>query len=437
MVAEAQRWCDPTHAEHELRKHVRWLPVDPSGVARRPVAPFDVLDVHDPVNWATYDQAQAASEGNEGWHAGFVLDGSGIVAVISDGAADSRMTEGRDGTGGYELRDRIRSILSPLYDHVYSELMPNGVACWAKAHIRSELTWPRFGITIRNAGVCVFTGRAINAKPIEDIGAEIALIVAQLTALEPPQLTDNFIEMAAFDSGSDQAQVEYAIGQLVPCGMITRIRGVAGHGKSTLASAMCATVATGAPFLDLPTTRRKILYLDQENPDAGVKDRLQRLGIKRSRDFLYLDNHFCNGVVPQPSDQVVCNFIDRTDPKPMLVIDSYLRFFQNFFDGKCSENDSVATSRWFAQLNYAKNAGCPIVVLDHTGEDLKSRGSTDKEAAIDVDFTLWAKLTDDNLLDVLTLRNQIKARVPVVREISVRYEGGILKRCPQPQHKRS
>src|SRR5215472_18832215 len=72
--------------------------------------------------------------------------------------------------------------------------------------------------------------------------------------------------------------VEYIVPALgISRNSITLWTGMDGDGKTYLAQAMTAAIATGREFLGMPCQQSPVLYLDLENPAHVVKDRFQAI----------------------------------------------------------------------------------------------------------------------------------------------------------------
>ena len=67
---------------------------------------------------------------------------------------------------------------------------------------------------------------------------------------------------------------------------VTMVTGDAGHGKSTLITAIAHSVSTGTAFARLATLQRPVLILDRENPLPGIVERFERLGITDSEQLI-------------------------------------------------------------------------------------------------------------------------------------------------------
>lgn len=225
------------------------------------------------------------------------------------------------------------------------------------------------------------------------------------------------------DIGS--AEIEWDIDGLVPSATVVLFTGVAGAGKSTFVSALAYAVSKGQPFLGLKTSRRPVLIIDAENPSVAVIDRFRRLGIKSDDDFRVW-GQWTGEDPPSAGGAIVVEWITRSEPKPLIVFDSFIRFHPG------AENDSTETQRYMALYRRLATLGATIIILHHVGRDISQdyRGSSDIKANVDVAYKVVHK-GDDALLSLLEIR-AFKQRVSVTTHLRVRYEDGDFK-TEEPQ----
>jgi len=220
------------------------------------------------------------------------------------------------------------------------------------------------------------------------------------------------------DIGS--AEIEWDVEGLVPHATVVLLTGEAGAGKSTFVSALASAVSKGQPFLGLKTSKRPVLIIDAENPSVAVIERFQRLGIKTDDNFRVW-GQWTGEDPPAAGGAVVLEWIARSDPKPLIVVDSFIRFHPG------AENDATETQKYMAMYRKVATLGATIIILHHVGRDTSQdyRGSSDIKASVDIAYRV-VHLGDAALLSVLEIR-AFKQRISVTPQLRVRYEDGCFK----------
>jgi archaellum biogenesis ATPase FlaH len=214
-------------------------------------------------------------------------------------------------------------------------------------------------------------------------------------------------------------QITWVVEGLVPAGNLWLLTGDPGSGKSTVASAMAYAVAMGLDFAGRHTTKRPVVILDRENPVDTVLDRFQRLGITTSADFRVL-GQWAGEDPPAPDSSKLVEWVARCEPKPIIVIDSFIRFHPG------DENSSTDTREYMNRFRVLAAAGATPILLHHTGKSEKSqdyRGSSDIKAAIDIGYKLTQIGTAESSLSLVAL-NAFKQRVQVESHLKLRYKDG-------------
>jgi hypothetical protein len=162
------------------------------------------------------------------------------------------------------------------------------------------------------------------------------------------------------------------------------------------------------------------LIIDAENPSVAVIDRFRRLGIKTDDDFRVWGQW--TGEDPPPGGgTIVVEWITRSETKPLIIIDSLIRFHPG------AENDSTETQKYMALYRKLATLGATIIILHHVGRDTSQdyRGSSDIKASVDVAYKV-VHLGDDALLSLLDIR-AFKQRISVISHLHVRYDDGNFK----------
>jgi hypothetical protein len=183
--------------------------------------------------------------------------------------------------------------------------------------------------------------------------------------------------------------MNYLVEDLLIENAVTMWSGESGDGKSTLALALAAAVATGQPFLGRRTVQRPVLYMDRENPVATIKERLRRLGIPDISDRLKIwggwwQDHY----PPGPDAAPILAYAHRA--KPLILWDSLIAF------ANCDENSSSEMRSHMSQYRRLTAEGATVGIIHHRSEKgeakAKYRGSSDIRAAVDA---AWEIARDD------------------------------------------
>jgi KaiC/GvpD/RAD55 family RecA-like ATPase len=203
-----------------------------------------------------------------------------------------------------------------------------------------------------------------------------------------------------------ESMVSYLVSDFLPEGAITLLTGDSGHGKTLFATALAGAIVTGGEFLGRQATRRRVLYLDRENPLALVKQHLFDLHIERTPDLIYWGG-WCEHPADGPAAASLHDFA-RAE-QPVLIFDSLIAFHPG------DEQDASETRRYFQYFRNLTAAGATIILLHHTGksENAKQyRGSTDIKASVDMAW-LIEKLGDSagllSELRIVPFKNRIGA----------------------------
>jgi hypothetical protein len=214
------------------------------------------------------------------------------------------------------------------------------------------------------------------------------------------------------------AKIQKVLDGLLYEGTVNVLTGDAGTGKSTLALAIAAAVASGSVFAGRMTSRRPVLVVDRENTLPITIERLNRLGIQDGNGLLIWGG-WCPTEPAGPERPEILSWIRTCEPKPLIIFDSLIAFF-----GGQSENDSAEIRRYMHGFRRLAHAGCTILGLHHSGkgEGTKDyRGSSDIKAAIDSGLHL--SNYGEGRLDRLRVRPW-KSRFSVASEIILFYSDG-------------
>jgi hypothetical protein len=171
--------------------------------------------------------------------------------------------------------------------------------------------------------------------------------------------------------------VSWLVERMIPRAAVTLVAGEPGSYKSWLALCLGRAVAEGAPFLERACPQMPVLYLDRENPQAVVRERLQVLGI-RSAERLRVWGGWLADPPPYIGDARLLQIARQL--RPLIIFDSLIRFH----DG--DENSATEMSPVVSDLRALAHAGATVVVLHHRAKSEASRyrGSSDILGGVDV-----------------------------------------------------
>lgn len=203
----------------------------------------------------------------------------------------------------------------------------------------------------------------------------------------PPPPGERFLDGATIQQIEDEDVTWIARGY-AGVGLVTELDGkVKQSGKTTLATALCRSILTSAPFLDEPTTYTPVVYLTEQS-GPSFKRNLRRAGLLGRTDLHIL---LWNRVTDLKWSQVVALAVARAKEvgAKCLIVDTLGQFSGVHGD---SENHAGAALDVLKPLQAA--AGTPenpmaVVVLRHdrkAGGDVgdSARGSSAYSGAVDI-----------------------------------------------------
>jgi hypothetical protein len=172
--------------------------------------------------------------------------------------------------------------------------------------------------------------------------------------------------------------------------------------------------------------RRRVIYVDLENPLSVIRDRLEDLGFDPTPDFHYWGSH-CTLPPPQLTDSAV--YVELTKslrPPPVFIFDSLVRF-HNAGD----ENSASDMAPVMAQIRRIANAGAAVLVQHHRGkaEASQYRGSSDIQAGVDISLMLH-KDEKRGLLTLSTTKNRLGLPVKITLKLDLQSGGFIVTEDP-------
>lgn len=189
-------------------------------------------------------------------------------------------------------------------------------------------------------------------------------------------------------------------------GSIQLVFGERGSFKSTLMLAAAKAVANGEEFLGLKTRRRRVLYLDFENPADVIKARNDDLGVGLpGNENLAVWNRYGAQSTPRPGDPqleaIVSNCIAETSHAPWIIFDSWASLLKHGEGGELTRQIAPI----YLQFRKLADLGATIAILDHSRKYEKSTiyGGQDKEAKA------------DSIHSLTVFPNKAKPNNPIVR----------------------
>ena len=180
---------------------------------------------------------------------------------------------------------------------------------------------------------------------------------------------------------------EWLLWPLVERGQLASLYSAPKQGKSLLALEMAAAAAAGNPYFGRRANDPvDVLYLDQENTETDLRERLTDMGYS-PRDLQHLTYLSFPPVPPlDTSDggKKFAELVARFRPD-LVVLDTLSKFVEG------DENESKTWTRFYQhtalRLKSQRIAG---LWIDHTGKDAAkgARGSIAKAADVDTAFSL-------------------------------------------------
>lgn len=194
--------------------------------------------------------------------------------------------------------------------------------------------------------------------------------------------------------------VDWIVEGFLASGCVTLLAGSPGSYKSTLALSLSHSIVRGENFLGRAVKRRAVLYLDLENPQAVIFDRLRRFGMQKIGSELKYWGGWAADAPPQIGDPRLLKFAKRR--KLVIVVDSFLKFHN------ADENSSTEMSRVMHSLRRLAWAGAAVLVLHHQGKSGSGyRGSSEIRAGVDVEYTIRLQ-GHDGVVHMSCTKNRIR-----------------------------
>lgn len=201
----------------------------------------------------------------------------------------------------------------------------------------------------------------------------------------------------------DRPPREYVVDPMIAAGSSVALVAPAGHRKSLVLLALALAVARGdEAFAGMTIPRaRRVLYLDMENTEDDLRERLLSFGVSlhdQLANFLLVS---LPSMEPLDTAKGGADFTEAVDAfgleaGDVVVLDSYQRITQ------AGENDSDTTRGYYRHTGVRLKArGLTVIRTDNTGKDVSrgARGSSGKRDDVDVEYLMESK---GSYVDIMT-----------------------------------
>ena len=210
--------------------------------------------------------------------------------------------------------------------------------------------------------------------------------------------------------------IAWLVDGMIPCAAVTLVAGEPGSYKSWLALSLARSVSEGEPFLERACPRLPVLYLDRENPQSVVRERMNLVGIG-SAERLRVWGGWLADAPPALGDARLVQIAHRW--KPLLIFDSLIRFHES------DENSATEMAPVMAELRALAHAGATVVALHHRAKSEASRyrGSSDILGGVDVAFAV-SRDRDAGLLRLQCFKSRFAAEFSLTLRPELESHGG-------------
>lgn len=194
------------------------------------------------------------------------------------------------------------------------------------------------------------------------------------------------------DLSKPPAPVDWLVEGLIAAPDITVLYGDGGTSKSLFQQALAVAIVQGREtFLNLPLHKKgRVLYIDEENPEDVVRQRLAKLGLTAAdwEDLYYV---WYGGVRLDSEPDKFFDAVSEFQPE-IVFLDSFSRL------QTAGENDVDEMNQIFNDAIYpvSRKLGVPVVALHHANKAGGVRGSTAIRNAADLSLKIEA---DGDLVD--------------------------------------
>ncbi len=232
---------------------------------------------------------------------------------------------------------------------------------------------------------------------------------------------------------AERPAVSYIARPVIATGEQVTIFAATKVGKSLLALEIAAAVTTGREVLGEQAERRRVLYVDQENAETDLAERLSSLGYGPADDLTGFSYYLLQNWPPldTPAGGGALLTAVQEFGADLLVIDTQSKVIEG-------DEDKSATMAAFYRNTILpmKRAGVATLVLDHTGHNgTRQRGTSAKTADFDHVWKLArrdevAARADRNELKLTRTHNRSRSSDP--DELYLRREADPLRHIVEP-----
>jgi hypothetical protein len=201
--------------------------------------------------------------------------------------------------------------------------------------------------------------------------------------------------------------IDYLVDGMISRKSLTLWAGIDGTAKTLLAQKMGLAVAAGHRFLGRQCRQAPVLYLDYENPDFAVRERLELLsGTEKPNPNFKVWGTWLEQQPPPIGSEVL--FQIAKEVRPLLIIDPFR------YSHTAEENDSTEMMLVMQALRSYAAAGAAVVVLHHPAktEGSTGRGSSAIRGAVDVAY-LQEMSEETDLITLKCVKNRFGERLTV------------------------
>ncbi|MEI2715775.1 MAG: AAA family ATPase [Candidatus Nanopelagicales bacterium] len=201
----------------------------------------------------------------------------------------------------------------------------------------------------------------------------------------------------------EHTETDWIVPGLVEAGRAVALYSPAKAGKSLFLLWLAARVALGQDIFGQPVKARTVLYVDLENTQGDVLDRMEHMGFDADTEALAERLHYLSLPMmrrldtPEGGRQITEAAL--AVGADLVVIDTAARTITT------AEKDADTWHNWYSNTGFPlKHHGIAVIRLDHSGKDEKKgqRGSSAKNS--DVDLVVRLTATQDGAGDAVFLK---------------------------------
>jgi len=210
-----------------------------------------------------------------------------------------------------------------------------------------------------------------------------------------------------------ESELSWLVPGLLADGSVNLLSGASDVGKTWFSLFLAGAVARGSSVFGQEVGPRRVVYLDGENPDYVIKQKLFDLGIAETAN-LKIWGGWENEPPPGPGDPVIVDWAQKE--RPLFIWDSLVEFSPG------DEQSSRETRNFMRKFRRLAFLGATVIILHHTGKSDGSqeyRGSSDIKAVVDMAFLL-ERVGNRRELDEVVLE-QFKSRLAVIPKRKLKF----------------